>query len=170
MTATVQSKSDQERRVLLTNLSLSSRSGTETHVRDLALALQSSSFQPTIYSPVCGELADELRDEGITVVDNLDDLSFEPNLIHGHHHLEMMTALLRYPKVPGIFVCHDGEAWHDRAPRFPRILKYVAVDLRCKNRLEADLGNEADISIIHNSVDLNPVSYTHLTLPTKRIV
>ena len=134
---------------------MTSRSGTETHARDLALRLRKKPFQIAIYSPLCGDLADELRGQGIVVVDNLDDLPFTPDLIHGHHHVETMTALLRYPDTPGIFVCHDGSAWHDKAPNFPRILRYVGVDLRCKNRLIKDLGTEKSVSVIHNSVDLD---------------
>lgn len=141
--------------ILLTNLSMTSRSGTETHARDLALRLRKSPFHISIYSPLCGDLAEELRGQGIMVVDNLDDLPFTPDLIHGHHHVETMTALLRYPDTPGIFVCHDGSAWHDKAPEFPRILRYVGVDLRCKNRLIKDLGTEGSVSVIHNSVDLD---------------
>ena len=35
---------------------------------------------------------------------------------------------------------------------------------------ERDVGDEVDNSVVEQERELNPVSYTHLTLPTKRIV
>src|SRR5436190_15954581 len=87
-------------RVLLTNLSLSSRSGTECYVRDVVLGLRRLGHVPMVYSPLCGEPAQELREQGVEVVEQLQDLAAAPDLIHGHHHPELMTALLQFPGVP----------------------------------------------------------------------
>jgi len=142
-------------RVLLTNLTLASRTGTEGYVRDLAVALLRRGHFPLVYSPRLGEVAEEIRSATVPVTDNLASMSFRPDVIHGHHHPEVMTALLRYPGVPAVFVCHDWRAWHDAPPRFPRILRYVAVDDTCRDRLVLEAGiPERRVEVLLNFVDL----------------
>src|SRR5436309_3196611 len=78
-----------------------------------------------------GELTDEER------IDALALLAGAPDLIHGQHHLETMTALLCFPGTPGIFVCHGWLPWEEAPPRFPRLYRYVAVDAATRERLTA---------------------------------
>jgi hypothetical protein len=142
-------------RVLITNLGMISRSGTELYVRDLALELQRRGHTPLIYSPRLGPLADELRQAAIVVVDDLGLISEPPDVIHGQHALETMAALLNFPGVPGIFVCHDCSAWSDTPPRFPRLRRYVAVDLACRQRLTCQHGIAPhQVCVLQNAVDL----------------
>jgi Glycosyltransferase Family 4 len=142
-------------RILLTNLKLDSRTGTETFLRDLAPALLRRGHAPAVYSPRLGEIADELRWETIPVVDDLARLPFRPDVVHGQHHPETMAALLRHPGVPGLFVCHDASAWHDEPPRFPRIVRYVAVDEACRERLTRQSGiPPSRVDVVLNFVDL----------------
>lgn len=104
-------------RILFTNLSLAARSGTELHVRDLANSFLKQGVQTAIYSPFQkGDLIDELLEQGVELIESLELSSFQPDLIYGHHHPETMSALMYHSGTPAIFVCHDGEAWHDRAP------------------------------------------------------
>jgi hypothetical protein len=143
-------------RVLITNLTLASRTGTELYVRDLALRLLRIGHTPIVYCPHPGEVGEELRDASVAVLDSLEHLAGEPDVIHGHHHPELMTALLRFPNTPAIFVCHDRTAWHDVPPRFPRILRYVAVDDNCRERLIYEVGiPEPDVRVLRNAVDLD---------------
>ena len=95
-------------RILITNNTLARRAGSELYVRDLALGLIKRGHTVFAYSTNLGDVARELQSAGIEVVNNLDQLEFEPNIIHGHHHLDTMTALLRFPHVPAIFVCHGS--------------------------------------------------------------
>jgi glycosyltransferase involved in cell wall biosynthesis len=142
-------------RVLLTNLSLCARSGTELYTRDVAAELLRRGHQPAVYSPLCGVVADEIRAAGVPVVDDLSQLEWSPDVIHGHHHPETMTALLAFPTAPALFVCHDREAWHDHPPRFPRLRRYVAVDENCRERFAADgVADPAAVAVIPNGVDL----------------
>src|SRR5262249_58647483 len=97
-------------RVLITNTTLATRTGTETYVRDLAAALLRKGHRPAIYSPRHGDIAREIRELGVPVVDDLVALSDVPDVIHGHHHPETMAALLRFPRVPAIFVGDDSRA------------------------------------------------------------
>ncbi len=143
-------------RVLITNLTLAHRTGTELYVRDLALGLQRRGHQPVVFSPELGSVSDELRRHTIPVVDNLEQVSIEPDVIHGHHTFETIFALLRFPRAPAIFVCHDLSAWHDTPPRLPQIRRFVAVDETRRDRLVERHGTPPDRTVmIHNAVDLN---------------
>ncbi len=122
-------------RVLLTNNTLAGRAGTELYVRDVALALQRRGHEAIAYSATLGGVAAELRDAGVTVTDDLGTLDRPPDVIHGHHHLETMTALLSFPGVPGIAYCHSSTEWQEWVADFPRLRRYVAVDEPCRTRI-----------------------------------
>lgn len=142
-------------RVLITNHSLAAHTGSELYVRDLALALQDRGDCPVVYSPVLGHLAEALRRATIPVVDDVDRVAEPPDLIHGQHHLETMTALLRFPGTPALFVCHGWLPPDEAPPRFPRILRYVAVDDTCRDRLTLEHGIPPEqVRVILNFVDL----------------
>ena len=144
-----------ERRILITNLQLKTRSGTELYVMDLARSLQSMGHRPIVFAPKTGPLAESLVRQSIPVLDNLREIAVEPDIIHGHHNLEAMSAMLHFPNAPGVFVCHDSFAWHDRAPKFPRIYRYIAVDNACYDRLSVRDGiPTSKIDLIQNGVNL----------------
>jgi hypothetical protein len=141
--------------VLITNLKYSSRSGTETYVRDLGLELVRQGHHPVIFTPVAGAIAEELRQATIPVVERLEHVEFTPDIIHGHHSHQAVSALLHFTNTPAIFLCHDGVAWHDDPPLFPRILRYVPVDDLCRDRVVNDGGVHQDrVQVIRNFVDL----------------
>jgi glycosyltransferase involved in cell wall biosynthesis len=142
-------------KVLLTNYQLTGYSGTEVVVRDLALELRRQGHETFVYSPRPGVVSESLKAQGVLVVSSLDRLPAAPDIIHGHHHVETMTALLRFPAVPAIYVCHDAASAYDQPFDFPRILRYVAVDHRCRGRIEKVSGiPRAHIRIMLNAVDL----------------
>ena len=142
-------------RILITNITLSSRSGTELYTRDLALKLLELGHIPMVFSPTLGKLAEALRQAGVEVVRDVAEIQEPPDAIHGHHCLETMAALLQFPGVPAVFFCHDFSAWHDSPPQFPRIRRYVAVDDACRERLSNCLNLELDaIEVLQNAVDL----------------
>ena len=141
-------------RVLITNATLTQRAGSELYVRDLALALLERGHAPIAYSPVLGELAAELRAD-LPVVDDLSAVDTPPDIIHGHHHPETMTALLRFPGVPAVYVCHGWRPWEETPPRFPRIQRYVAVSNPGRDRLLFEHGIPEDrVQTLFNFVDL----------------
>src|SRR5713226_6102898 len=122
-------------KVLITNVEHNERTGTELYAFDLARGLLEHGHSPILYSPRLGPLAEKIRAESVPVIDNLDRLSGPPDIIHGHHAAETVTALLRFPRVPAIYVCHDWYSAIDRPPNFSRILRYVAVDETCRDKL-----------------------------------
>ncbi len=142
-------------RVLITNITLATRTGTETYVRDLATALRDQGHASTVYCPELGEIAWELQAAAVPVTDDLDALDGPPDVIHGHHNLATTTACLHFPRTPTVFVCHDPLAWHDSPPWLPSILRYVAVDLACRDRLALRHGiPEERVRVVLNFVDL----------------
>jgi Glycosyltransferase Family 4 len=142
-------------RILITNNTLARRAGTELYVRDVALALLNRGYSPIAYSSLLGEVAQELRAATVPVIDRLDALAISPDLIHGHHHLETMTALLHFPNVPAISFCHGWLPWEEMPPKFPRISRYVAVDETCRDRLILEHAvPEERVRLLLNFVDL----------------
>jgi hypothetical protein len=142
-------------RVLITNNTLANRAGTELYVRDLATALLDRGHTPIAFSTVLGDVARELRASTIPVIDSLDALVTPPDIIHGHHHVETMMALLHFANTPAIYFCHGWLPWQEAPPRFPRILRYVAVDHTCRDRLTFESGiPENRIRVLFNFVDL----------------
>lgn len=143
-------------KILITNALLNTRTGTEIVVRDLAIELKKQGHDPQVYSPMPGPVADEIRDHGIEIASEARQLTRVPDIIHGHHHAQTLTALLRFSDTPAILVCHDFTSWRDDPLIFPRVLRYVAVDERCKGRLEANSRVPRDrIRVIFNAVDLS---------------
>jgi hypothetical protein len=140
--------------VLLTNHTLADRGGSDLFVRDVATALLARGHRPVVYSPVLGTVADDLRLATVPVTHDLDSLAERPDIIHGQHHLETMTALLHFAGVPGIFYSHGWLPPQEAPPRFPRILQYVAVDDVCKDRLVCEHGLRPDeVEVRLNFVD-----------------
>jgi hypothetical protein len=143
-------------RILMTNNTLAGRAGSELYVRDLALEFMKRGHLPVAYSPSLGEVAEELRAHTIPVLDDLDDMEAAPDLIHGHHHHETMTAALRYPRTPIVFVCHGWVPWEEMPPIHPNIVKYVAVDDLCRERLLTTRGIAPEkTATIYNFADLD---------------
>jgi glycosyltransferase involved in cell wall biosynthesis len=142
-------------KVLITNNSLRGRTGSELYARDIALGLLARGHTPIVYTPRAGELARELRRETVPVVEDLAQVGAPPDLIHGQHHAETMTALLYFRETPAIFFCHGWLPWDEMPPRFPRVLRYVAVDETCRDRLLWEHAVPAErVHVVLNFVDL----------------
>ena len=138
-------------RILITNRYLDIYGGTQVVVRDLAFELRRQGHEPVVYSPESGKVAQEIRSSGIVVVDKLSSLTGSFDIIHGHHD-QALEALLYFPSVPAVYVCHGVS---ECVFYFPRILRYVAVDEPCRKRIADVLAiTEELIEIIPNAIDL----------------
>ena len=140
-------------RVLLTAAALEARTGAELYVHDVAVALLARGHQPIAHAPRLGRVAELLRDATVPVAASLADLGAPPDVIHGQDNHVLLTALLHFPGVPGVRVCHG---WQDERPmRFPRIRAYVAVDDTVRDRVLGEWGVPQDaLTTIRNFVDL----------------
>lgn len=142
-------------RVLITSFRCATRTGVEVYVRDLAVGLQKRGHVPIIYSPHLGELAEELRSLTIQVVDDLNAIVLPPDIIHGQHHIETMMAVLHFPGVPAVYFSHNAFNWLDSPPLFPRVVRYVAVDQDCYDKLVFQHGVPAErVRLLLNFVNL----------------
>jgi hypothetical protein len=125
-------------------------------LRDVALGLLRRGHNPVAYSTKLGALSEELERHTVPVIDDLDSLQAPPDVIHGQHHLETMTAMLRYPKTPVIYYCHGWLPWQERPAAFPSIANYVAVDDLCRERLLTTPGiPQKQVRTLYNFVDLS---------------
>ena len=155
-------------KILLTNAALSARGGSELYIRDVAIELLRRGHTPIVYSTLLGEVARELRAETIPVIDDLNDMSVRPDVIHGQHQAETMTALLHFPGVPAVQFCHSWSHWEEMPVRFPRIRRYVAVDLTCRDRLLFQHGiPEEKVRTLFNFVDLERFQQRTIPLPSR---
>ncbi len=144
------------RRILFANVTMAGRTGTEIVTRDLALGLSARGHHVSVFTTAPGPLTDELAAAGVHVPARLDDLSEPPDIVHGHHYLETVEALERFPSARGVFVCHDRTAPHSIPPRLDRMRRYVAVDHNCLERLLDDWLIPAPLTrTIFNAVDMD---------------
>jgi hypothetical protein len=142
-------------RVLITNHMMSRRTGTELFARELALDLLRRGHTPVVYTNELGEMASSLRAATVPVTDDLSTLASPPDIIHGQHHVETMTALLHFREAPALFYCHGWLPWEERPPRHPRIYRHVAADDTCRDRLLWEGGvSEERARVVLNAVDL----------------
>ncbi|MDQ7744203.1 glycosyltransferase [Hydrogenophaga pseudoflava] len=142
-------------RVLITNIRLDGRSGTEIVVRNLARGLKAAGHLPMVYSPRLGAVAEGLRAEGIPVFSRIEQIRTEPDIIHGHHVIQTGVAVIRFPQVPALFVCHDFVAWHDEPPHLENLVRFVAVGDATRDRLTIGCGiDPARVSVIENATDM----------------
>src|SRR4051794_6996870 len=120
------------------------------------MRLLARGHSPVAFSPRLGKVAAALREATIPVVDDLGAIGEPPDLIHGQHHTAAMTALLHFPGVPAVYVCHGWKPWEETPPRFPRILRYVAVDYTTRERLVSEEGIPPErVEVVLNFVDLD---------------
>jgi hypothetical protein len=142
-------------RVLIAGHSLDEVGGVQSYERDLAAWLLARGHAPVVYGTQLGEAARQLDARTIPVVDDLSTVTAPVDVIHGDSALETMAALLHFPSAPAIFVCHGWEDIGRTIPRFPRILRYVAVDDTCADRLVTRAGIPPErLSVLLNGVDI----------------
>lgn len=139
--------------MLITSANLKQRGGSTLYIRDVAQSMLRKGHRPVVYSTELGEVARELRSLTIPVVSNLNDLAEAPDIIHGQSQRETMAALLHFPHVPAIDVCHG---WMNSPLHFPRVLRYVAVDQVCYDRLVLESGVPPEkVQLVLNFADLD---------------
>jgi hypothetical protein len=143
--------------ILITNIVLSDRSGTEVVVEQLADGLRRRGHRPVVFAPQLGPLAEEMRARGHFVIDKPAGLPFRPDIIHAHHTGPAMAAIAAHPGVPALFVCHDATSGFDAVPLHPRLRRIFAVDERCRARLVAEGADAAAVELLPNAVDLSRI-------------
>jgi hypothetical protein len=143
-------------RILLAMCYLVHRTGAEMFTRDLALWLRRRGHAVTIFATAFGDMAEELRYASIACITGVTDMAARPDVIIGNTHNETVRALLHFHDVPVLTICHDRSADHGRPPQFAQVVRHVAVDENCAERLVHEFGIERErIELIQNGVDLS---------------
>ena len=142
-------------KLLFTNNTLSRLAGTELAVRDLCLEMRRRGHEVAAFSPQHGEVAELLRAAGVPVLASVEEAPFEPDAIHGQHHLETLVAALRWPERPVISFCRGLEAWQEEPCVAPNVVRWVAVDEPCRGRLLQTAGVRAEaVRLVLNGIRL----------------
>ena len=140
--------------VLIANIYLTGRSGTEIVTREVAFALMRAGHRPIVYAPGLGPIAVEIRARGIPVTDDISTIAADIDIIHGNHTQVTAIAAARFPNAAALYFAHDFVAWHSAPPLLASIRKYVAVDDTVAERLQFEAGIPADrIVTLLNAVD-----------------
>jgi len=154
--------------ILFTNIWLERYGGSEVVVRDLALGSLRRGHRPIVYTPAIGLFAQELTAKGIAVVDDLRLVAERPDVIHAHHVIPCAEAIMRFPEVPVVNVCHAFEHWVEAPAHFPQVGAYVAVDEACRDRFVHTQGiDPARVVVLMNAVDLSRISARSRPLPDR---
>jgi len=142
-------------RILIAGHSLGAIGGVQRYEYELASWLLAHGHSPVVFAPELGDAARRFDALTIPVVDDLRTITAPVDVIHGDSALETMAALLHFSDTPAIFVCHGWEDSAHTAPRFPRILRYIAVDDTCADRLLTRDGIDYQrVSVLLNGVDM----------------
>jgi hypothetical protein len=142
-------------RVLIAGQWLDDIGGMQVYERDLATWLLANGHSAVIYAAGLGKAADQLIRRTVPVTDDLRSIGAPIDVIHGDSPVETMAALLHFPDTPALFVCHAWASITTAAPHFPRILRYVAVDDTCADRLLLREGIASEkVSVLLNGVDM----------------
>ncbi len=157
--------------ILITNIVLANRSGTEVVVEQLADGLRRRGHRPVIFAQMLGPLAEQMRSRGHIVTDRPDILPFTPDVIHGHHTAPVMAALAANPGVPALFLCHGAASAFDSLPPHPGVARIFAVDELCRARLIADGAAAGRVELLPNAIDLSRIlPHPHLPKRPRRAV
>ncbi len=141
-------------KIVICNIQMSMRTGTEIVTRDFALGLKRRGHEVTVLTGIDGELAAELRTKGVSVVLDASAVSL-PDVIHIHHIDCAIPLLERFPHVPAMFICHDATTGHSHAAGHPSVRSSFGVSTVCRKRVADDLGVALEtIPLLPNFINL----------------
>ncbi len=144
-------------KILMTNYSLLDFEGSEMFIYTVAVALRRQGHEIVCFSPRLGKLAQRLREDGITVTDDLTGVGEDIDVIHAQHRQEALLCFARFPEVPMVLVCHGILPWQEQ-PLTTRmhIVRYVAVSEEVRAHLSRDHAIDPyAIDVIRNGIDLS---------------
>jgi hypothetical protein len=155
-------------RVLITNVWMRGRGGSESVTRDLAKGLAARGHSPTVYTPLIGDTGIELRATGVPVIDDLRLMREPPDVIHGQHSIPTVEAIARFPRIPVVNVCHAWTFGIEAPVSFPQVRFHVGVDEACVARILHGPGiDPARVHLIPNGVELSRILARSRPLPAR---
>ena len=153
--------------ILITQHRLANRGDSELYTLELAHRLIQQGHCVIVYCPRLGQLAEAFTRATIPVVDCLSNLENAPDIIHGQSGMETLTAMIRFPETPVVYVMHDWASPFDQPPLLNRIRKYIAVEKTCFERLTIKVGCPSQrATILQPTVDIRKL-WKRPQLPAK---
>ena len=153
--------------ILITQHRLTNRGDSELYALELAHRLIQQGHCVIVYCPRLGPLAEAFNRATIPVIDCLSNLENAPDIIHGQSGMETLTAMIRFPETPVVYVMHDWASPFDQPPLLNRIRKYIAVEKTCFERLTIKVGCPSErVTILQPSVDTGKL-WKRSELPAK---
>jgi hypothetical protein len=147
---------------------MTGRGGSESVTRDLATGLIALGHSPTVYTPIIGQSGFELEASGVPVIDDLRLLKDPPDVIHGHHSVPTVEAIVRFPRTPVVNVCHAWAFGIEAPVSFPQVQFHVGVDEVCTERIAHSPGiDPSRIYLIPNGVELKRIPPRRHPLPSR---
>jgi hypothetical protein len=141
-------------KILITNHQLKERGGSELFALEIGLALQARGHEVCLFSTLAGTISTAAEAAGLAFVQDPAMCPFQPDVIHGQHHLETMAALTRWPGVPGIYFLHGATPWEEHPPKHPRLRKYLGTSPRFGWWIARECGVAAeDVGTVRNFFD-----------------
>ena len=143
-----------EMKILITQRELRHRCGTELFTIEVAKELRHRGHEVVVFCPRFGDLAQILLNSGVPVKSKLAEIPWCPDVIHGQHHLQAMSAMTHFGTTPGIYYCHGVSPWVERPPEHPRIASYVVMCKWMELRMYSEFGiPDAKVCTIPNFVN-----------------
>jgi hypothetical protein len=155
-------------RIVLFTSQLWNLSGGEVNVRDWALGLRSRGHDVTIYTPMPGRLAEDIRAAGVPVVRDPSLMGDAPDIMFGSGINDALAVITRFPKVPVIQITQQWDSWAAFPCPLPQVMFYVAVSTFLADMLINEFGlDRRRVKVVHNAVDLARLRPRPVPLPIK---
>lgn len=141
-------------RILITNIVLDARTGTEIVTRDLALGFSARGHQVEVFTNLPGGISGEIEAAGIPLFTDPARLQ-RPDVIHANHFEHALPVFERFPGVPALAVCHDPVNLNARSVPHPSVRRWSAVSENCRRRVARETGLPLEeVTLLPNYIDL----------------
>jgi hypothetical protein len=155
-------------RILIYHGNLSNLTGGEVNTRDWALGLKRRGHRVVIYTVRPGPLAEQIRREGVPVVDDPSLVGDPPDIVFGAGINDVAAVIARFPEVPAIQVAQVYDHWNSYPCPLPQVVLHVAVDERNAEMLVNEFGIARErVRIVHNAVDTARIPPRKSALPSR---
>jgi hypothetical protein len=126
---------------------------------EVAKELSNRGHEVAVFCPRPGDLAKIIFPSGVWVKSRLSEIPWEPDIIHGQHHLQAIAALSYFVNVPAIYYCHGTKPWVEQVPLHSRIRNYVMMCEWMVSPTAMEFGvAQTRMTVIPNFVNMNRFS------------
>jgi hypothetical protein len=146
-------------RILITQRELIHWGGSQMFTIEVAKELSNRGHEVAVFCPRPGDLAKIIFPSGVWVKSRLSEVPWEPDIIHGQHHLQAIAALSYFVNTPAVYYCHGVRPWVEQVPQHPRIRNYVMMCEWMVSPTAMEFGVPRNrMTVIPNFVNMNRFS------------